>query len=431
MVKKSGRKGKKTARTAGKSKKQGVLIVGKAVSQVRNGYRNKKKNKKSRKNIRQMHSSAQTGNTTHVKGRVWLGTLNLYGSNFSTAAPVVYDRLINPQTFSGSRVAAMAPLFEKYLYLSASLVYTPTITNVAGGQVIAYFDTDPLDAAITDRNTAIQHARDSQGSKINHINRTFRTPMPKNTTLKSFFTASAADTTVQANQARIRVVQTAPVTGFNVEAVTTTTPLAVGTLELEYHLKFMTPQGLTTVTAALEETKLPSLALHEAMKVAVPAGTRDFAIQDITPVDLDFNGVPVQGFPIAYTFANGWSFCDAFGASSLAKTCELIDSGGITNRLIALVKHFGDVTLATVFQSEGQQPLGFWKNLVEPLASHTWTELTPTPAMVAALSALTIRGTGGAAFQTYQRLAELDRRIAQLNLEHPRGAVESDEEEDD
>lgn len=425
-------KGKKTARAPGKSKKRGVLIVGKAVSQVRNGFRNKKKNKKSRKGKRNMTKSAQTGNTTHVKGRVWLGTLNLYGNNFNTATPTVYDRLINPQTFSGSRIAAMAPLFEKYIYESAALVYTPTITNVAGGQVIAYFDTDPADASIGDRNTAIQHARDSQGSKINHINRSFRTPMPKNTTQKSFFTATAADTSIFANQARVRVIQTAPVTGFNVEPVTTTTPLAVGTLELEYHLKFMTPQGLTGVSAAFEETKLPSLALNEAMQGLNPSIAETISFTSTTPVDLSWNGVPITGLLTTQPFTEGWKWSNAYPQSASSGTCELVDTSHLSNRVVAVIKKFGEEMVGALFQSEGQVPLGFFKNLVETMGASTWYALTPTAAMTAALSTLNIRGLGGVAYQSHVRLSELDRKLALLDLQlyrsHQRG---NDTEEDE
>jgi hypothetical protein len=146
----------------------------------------------------------------------------------------------------------MAATWEKYAFITAQLVYTPSAPATVGGSAIAYFDMDA-----TDNPTVATSVSSLQNAAFNHEGaRMFNIyhPMTLNFSIdmqdpsvSSWFTGT--DISVTTSQARVVVVAMNPRTG----GTTGSGGNVVGTFSLAWSIQFINPQ-ISPVTAEAAST---------------------------------------------------------------------------------------------------------------------------------------------------------------------------------
>lgn len=215
-------------------------------------------------------------------GTIRLGNLPLYGTNFENSPIEIFARLLNPASFNGTRLALLARAYERYKYLSAWVEYRPTCATSLGGQFYMCLDTDPSDPTFTDREIAINNINDTQGAARVNVHSIGRTMLPVTGSLPSYMTQSGTAPTIPRDQARLRIVQSVPLTGFNgVRIDTNTLPISYGELYLHYRIKFMVPSNEQPAT--VNPNAFPgSVRLTNCLNTEGSASTNKFAWTGIT-----------------------------------------------------------------------------------------------------------------------------------------------------
>lgn len=414
-------KGKKNGKPKSTKKQIKIkvdVVKGKKQTKKRRNNRKGRKGGRNSRGNRSMYN--QNAHTTSVqKGSIYLGTLDLHGTTYVTATPTVYQRLLNPVTFDGTRIAQIAPAYEKYLYLECNLVYKPIMTKMMGGQAIVYFDTDPLDTQSTDRHIAINAARDMQGSQQFHVAKQHRTRMPRTTVLKSFFIGRSSES-VWENQARLFIVQSAPLTNFNGELVdTSASPVSVGSLELQFTLKFLVPHGITGVQAIVEEGLLPTAAIVEARAAPNSIYTITGNTAEGLTGGFTLNGLPVNVVALpTFSVPDGFYGNPSYGALKPAFVTGITKTVADTasNYVWALFKKFGNDMYGAFFHTAGETSFPtFFKQTKTGYNGGPWQgkEVTPT---VAALLATFLRPNWPSVEE--KRIMDLEDRVRALTIPH-------------
>jgi hypothetical protein len=117
----------------------------------------------------QHHGKGRGGfNTSFVlEGEDYVGELNVGGS--SLTGSVLYDTLIHPLAFAGTRSAAFAQLFDKYVYENITFEYHPIVDATTSGAFVGYCDYDPNDDVVSALATNVRRAASHQGMAFNQL----------------------------------------------------------------------------------------------------------------------------------------------------------------------------------------------------------------------------------------------------------------------
>jgi hypothetical protein len=77
----------------------------------------------------------------NIKGTDWLTDVTV--ATTDAEGKVLYDSLIHPKAFAGTRLATFATLFDKYIFKKFSVDYHPSAATTTSGSMLGYCDYDP------------------------------------------------------------------------------------------------------------------------------------------------------------------------------------------------------------------------------------------------------------------------------------------------
>lgn len=230
------------------------------------------KKKRKRRNRRRSRKNGTNGGGINAPQRKRVGGSNrphrLSGRDFITAvtlsnetslAPLV-SQLVSPSQFEGTRQQVMASVYEKYRYVRCTMEYIPAAASTTGGQILAYFDTDP-----TDQPGSVASGAAHAGSvTFNAYTRT--TAALPNIKGGPWFTGEKPTGEEEKfySQARLVLIPVVPASGPGV-----TGPQVVGALYLNWTIEFLNPQ----IAGGLKGTALSDMGLASGTRYDADATT--------------------------------------------------------------------------------------------------------------------------------------------------------------
>lgn len=160
-----------------------------------------------------------------------------------TTGKVVGDPLItpfnlSPQYFSNGRIKTLSSLWEKYKFTKLRVKYITQLPSSQGGQCVMYIDYDPDDSDPTGLDNVYQ-STNSMTSQMMSVWENYSMDMNTKIGNKEFYTSQGEDDRLEI-QGVLKVVS-------NSIFPPSSSPLVLGTIEIEYEIKFygseLQPQG--------------------------------------------------------------------------------------------------------------------------------------------------------------------------------------------
>ena len=363
------------------------------------------------------------------------------GSDFLSTVTVVPnivdpdDRIISvisvsPSLFTGTRLATMSQLFERYRFVSFRVRYVPAVPTTLGCQLLAYLDTDPLDdpSQILDGDQLLRQATAHTGSQQWNFNTPKVISLPMRSDGQLYYTGLTKQNERFNVQAKIYLIQvTRPV---DINGAPVATPIESGSLYIDWNVKFETPQinpfAVTSpfarsVVIGLGGTLFPVgsiitiTGLSPNTRYGVLPSWVSRNVGGVTTGDYRFRpAVIADGVDFDYTTDTGviiFAACAVaadIAAAAQKPLCGVIDSSNI-NPVYSLVASdfticpcisdsLGRVKFYSVVQATGSQAdcmkLFFVQGLASPIANNlalspivTRTESTALASAIAELRA--------------------------------------------
>lgn len=191
---------------------------------------------------RSTRTVSANGQVQTLSGYDFIRTVEM-SNNLTTQTAALLDVGTTPLELAGTRWAQLASMYEKYRFKTLQAVYVPSASSVMGGQMITYFELDPLDSfTLPDVSQMARIAMAHQNAKLHNIYDNVTVDLPTATGLTDFFVQRGMESGFNARftqQARLRIVATATLSGFypkDQESV------AVGAVYMRYVCEFKNPQ---------------------------------------------------------------------------------------------------------------------------------------------------------------------------------------------
>ena len=149
---------------------------------------------------------------------------------------------VSPSLFTGTRLAVMSQLFERYRFVSFRVRYVPAVPTTLGCQLLAYLDTDPLDdpAQILDGDQLLRQATAHTGSQQWNFNTPKVISLPMRSDGQLYYTGLTRQNERFNVQAKIYLIQvTRPV---DINGAPVASPIEAGSLYIDWNVRFETPQ---------------------------------------------------------------------------------------------------------------------------------------------------------------------------------------------
>ena len=175
------------------------------------------------------------------------------GSDFLSTVTVVPnisdpdDRIlsvisVSPSLFSGTRLAVMSQLFERYRFVSFRVRYVPAVPTTLGCQLLSYLDTDPLDdpSVILDGDQLLRQATAHTGSQQWNFNTPKVISLPVRSDGQLYYTGLTRQNERFNVQAKIYLIQVTRPVDINGSPVAS--PIEAGSLYIDWNVRFETPQ---------------------------------------------------------------------------------------------------------------------------------------------------------------------------------------------
>jgi len=180
---------------------------------------------------------------------------------------------LNPMSWTGTRVAQMAKLFEKYRFDSATLTYIPSVGSTTAGLQYAYYDRDVADAPISGVDVAsnISRMMGNQRAVVGQIWRPLVLKYNKTPQEGTYFINPVQEGPDQRTTTQAIV--------YMYQSVVSTS--STGIIKVDYNLSLYTPTGPllsgTGVVSAPGWIRGTITLAATASGSAVPASSPDFA----------------------------------------------------------------------------------------------------------------------------------------------------------
>lgn len=255
------------------------------------------------------NTRAVNNSILRMSGSDFFSTLTVKKAPVNPAERVLLDLIVSPSTILGTRLAQIAPTWERYFFTKFNVRYVPAVPTTLACQLCAYVDTDPLDdpstAATADQlvRQAVAHTGAQQWNFISAK----VTPLPLRADKMLYYTGLNPQNARLAFQGRVFVIQiTDPIdiAGAPIQGDT----LTGGSIFIDWAIDFQTPQLSPEVVSNPFTTGLGSAFLDIPMYNTV--STSMGSVSGFVPgraviVTLEVSFSNFTGGPIINDFAPG------------------------------------------------------------------------------------------------------------------------------
>jgi len=128
---------------------------------------------------------------------------------WTQAGQTIYSVPIHPKFFSGTRLLALARLYQKYRYKRITFEYIPTVPSTQDGSIMMYMDYDIENniSVIGDLDTRLREAMSHLGSRMFNVYTYGRTSLEDDNQLDSYYFETGIDPRTE-NQGVLNVIAT-------------------------------------------------------------------------------------------------------------------------------------------------------------------------------------------------------------------------------
>lgn len=227
------------------------------------------------------NTRAVNNQTMRMSGSDFYSKITVKGAPITVADRILFNEIVSPSALIGTRLAQIAPTWERYFFTKFNLRYVPAVPTTLACQLCAYIDTDPLDspslAASADQlvRQAVAHTGAQQWNFISPK----VTPLPLRSDRVLYYTGLTPQNERLAYQGRAFVIQiTNP---LDIAGVPVGSDLECGSIFIDWVVEFQTPQLSPDVTALY---RIPSFfqAKHAIPRTQAVSGLA-LTIPDLKP----------------------------------------------------------------------------------------------------------------------------------------------------
>lgn len=156
----------------------------------------------------------------------------------------------SPTSYPGTRLFQLSQLWERYRFISLRYRFVPAVPNTLACQFVMYVDTDPNDdpSAITDRDALIRQALAHTGAQQWNFNLPKNVMLPIRADNQLYYTGITSANERFSAMGRVFLLQITDPVNFN--GALLTEPVIAGSLFVDWHIMFQTPQIAVEATSA-------------------------------------------------------------------------------------------------------------------------------------------------------------------------------------
>jgi hypothetical protein len=256
------------------------------------------------------------------KGSDFVGRITTKANLAAVTDRILASIDIRPDAFPGTRLAQIAPLYERYRFRKFNIRYVPAVPTSIGCQLQVYQDLDPNDdpTQVPTADALIRQAAAQTGAQQFNFFAPHTIPLAQRGDDQFYYTGSGGDKRFS-TQARVHIIQNTAMVAFDGTVVSSN--LEGGTLFADWECDFQTPQinPEAAAKAASGPCQLnfsdPTVIETDNLELDVDVRVGTFSTQEPIYLDLvqENLGDPSQGTGVFLAAPDGTPYKGLFDRS--------------------------------------------------------------------------------------------------------------------